>query len=131
MTLRRARLREPRRLDHGPQHVRADAGPRPDDGWKGWWGSNPPYHVPVFVLTHHARAPIVMEGGTTFYFVTDGIHAALKRARRRLRARMSGWAVVLPPSGSTSPQELIDELHLAISPCSWAEASTSSPASIR
>ena len=55
-------------------------GPWPDDGWKGWWGDNPPYHVPVFVLTHHARAPIAMEGGTTFHFVTDGIHAALERA---------------------------------------------------
>ena len=52
-------------------------GPWPDDGWKGWWGNVPPYHVPVFVLTHHARAPLTMEGGTTFHFVTDGIHAAL------------------------------------------------------
>src|SRR6188508_2553647 len=56
-------------------------GPWPDDKWKGWWGPNPPYHVPVFVLTHHPRAPIEMEGGTTFHFVTDGIHAALERAR--------------------------------------------------
>ncbi|HXJ68206.1 MAG TPA: dihydrofolate reductase, partial [Verrucomicrobiae bacterium] len=56
-------------------------GPWSDDGWKGWWGENPPYHVPVFVLTHHARAPLMMEGGTTFHFVTDGIHAALKRAK--------------------------------------------------
>ena len=53
----------------------------PDDSWKGWWGDNPPYHVPVFVLTHHARAPVAMEGGTTFHFVTDGIEAALKRAK--------------------------------------------------
>ena len=49
----------------------------PDESWKGWWGDNPPYHVPVFVLTHHARAPLAMEGGTTFHFVTDGIEAAL------------------------------------------------------
>ena len=56
-------------------------GPWPDDKWKGWWGPNPPYHVPVFVLTHHPRAPIEMEGGTTFHFVTDGIHAALERAK--------------------------------------------------
>ena len=56
-------------------------GPWSDDDWKGWWGANPPYHVPVFVLTHHARAPLVMEGGTTFHFVTDGIHAALERAK--------------------------------------------------
>ena len=53
----------------------------PDMNWKGWWGANPPYHVPVFILTHHARAPIQMEGGTTFYFVTGGIHEALERAR--------------------------------------------------
>ncbi len=56
-------------------------GPWPDESWKGWWGDTPPYHVPVFVLTHHARAPIVMNGGTTFHFVTDGIEAALQRAR--------------------------------------------------
>src|ERR1700732_1134864 len=52
----------------------------PDESWKGWWGDNPPYHTPVFVLTHHARAPVVMDGATTFYFVTDGIDAALERA---------------------------------------------------
>src|ERR1051325_5421850 len=56
-------------------------GPWPDESWRGWWGENPPYHVPVFVLTHHARAPLTMAGGTTFYFVTDGIHAALERAK--------------------------------------------------
>ena len=60
-------------------------GPWPDESWKGWWGDTPPYHVPVFVLTHHARAPIEMKGGTTFHFVTDGIEAALKRATRRRR----------------------------------------------
>src|SRR5688572_28600041 len=54
----------------------------PDDEWKGWWGPNPPYHVPVFVLTHHPRAPIEMEGGTTFHFVTEGIHAALDQAAK-------------------------------------------------
>ena len=53
----------------------------PDDKWKGWWGDDPPYHTPVFVLTHHPRASIEMEGGTTFHFFTDGIHEALKRAR--------------------------------------------------
>src|SRR5919109_3987269 len=57
-------------------------GPWPDDSWRGWWGENPPYHVPVFVLTHHARPPLKMEGGTVFHFVTDGIHAALERARK-------------------------------------------------
>jgi dihydrofolate reductase len=56
-------------------------GPWPDDNWRGWWGENPVYHRPVFVLTHHPRAPLVMEGGTTFYFVTGGIRVALDQAR--------------------------------------------------
>src|SRR3954470_16304613 len=56
-------------------------GPWPDDSWKGWWGDEPPYHVPVFVLTHHPRAPIAMKGGTEFRFVTGGVHAALEQAR--------------------------------------------------
>lgn len=55
-------------------------GPWPDESWKGWWGENPPYHVPVFVLTHHARAPLAMAGNTTFHFVTDGVQAAAQRA---------------------------------------------------
>ena len=91
-------------------------GPWPDDGWKGWWGQNPPYHVPVFVLTHHARPPITMEGGTTFHFVTDGIHAALERAR----AAAGGKDVRLGGGVATVRQYLaaglIDELHLVISP---------------
>jgi len=58
-------------------------GPWLDDQWKGWWGNNPPYHVPVFVLTHHPRASITMEGGTVFHFVTSGIHEALERASER------------------------------------------------
>ena len=69
-------------IDHGPQHVRPDprgVGPGTTTG-TGWWGENPPYHHPVFVLTHHARAPIEMEGGTTFHFVTDGIESALEQA---------------------------------------------------
>src|SRR3954466_14874262 len=56
-------------------------GPWPDESWRGWWGPNPPYHTPVFVPTHHAGAPLEMEGGTVFHFVTEGIHAALERAR--------------------------------------------------
>src|SRR6476646_11937677 len=56
-------------------------GPWPDDSWKGWWGEEPPYHTPVFVLTHHARAPLAMKGGTTFYFVTDGAESALQQAK--------------------------------------------------
>ncbi|MER8783002.1 dihydrofolate reductase family protein [Mesorhizobium sp. M0437] len=88
----------------------------PDDSWKGWWGDNPPYHVPVFVLTHHARDPIVMEGGTTFYFVTDGIHPALEKAK----AVADGKDIRLGGGVSTIRQylkeKLIDEMHLAISP---------------
>jgi len=91
-------------------------GPWPDDGWKGWWGQNPPYHVPVFVLTHHARAPLTMEGGTTFHFVTDGVHAALDRAR----AAALGKDVRLGGGVATIRQYLaaglIDELHLVLSP---------------
>jgi dihydrofolate reductase len=91
-------------------------GPWTDDGWKGWWGSNPPYHVPVFVLTHHARAPITMEGGTTFHFVTDGMHAALKRATEAA----DGKDVRIGGGVATIRQYLvaglIDEIHLAISP---------------
>ena len=95
----------------GPQR-----GPWPDDGWKGWWGANPPYHVPVFVLTHHARAPLEMEGGTTFHFVTDGIHAALARAREAARGadvRLGGGVAAVRQYLAAG---LIDELHLAISP---------------
>lgn len=87
-----------------------------DDGWKGWWGPNPPYHVPVFVLTHHARAPLTMEGGTTFHFVTDGIHAALARAKEAAQGkdvRLGGGAATIRQYLSA---KLIDELHLAISP---------------
>jgi dihydrofolate reductase len=88
----------------------------PDDSWKGWWGDNPPYHAPTFVLTHHTREPIVMEGGTTFHFVTDGIHAALERARDAAGAR----DVKIGGGVSTVRQYLqaglIDELHFAFSP---------------
>lgn len=91
-------------------------GPWPDDNWKGWWGDNPPYHVPVFVLTHHPREPLVMQGGTTFYFVTDGIHGALDRAR----AAANGKDVRLGGGVATIREYLraglIDEMHLAISP---------------
>jgi dihydrofolate reductase len=91
-------------------------GPWPDDSWKGWWGDTPPYHVPVFVLTHHPRASIVMNGGTTFHFVTDGIEAALERAA----AAADGRDIRLGGGVATIRQYLraglIDELHLAISP---------------
>ena len=91
-------------------------GPWVDDGWNGWWGANPPYHVPVFVLTHHPRAPIEMEGGTTFFFVTDGIHAALRHAREAARGmdvRLGGGVATVRQFLSA---RLIDELHLAIAP---------------
>ncbi|MER8484711.1 dihydrofolate reductase family protein [Mesorhizobium sp. M1322] len=88
----------------------------PDESWKGWWGDNPPYHVPVFVLTHYPRDPIVMEGGTTFYFVTDGIHSALEKAK----AAADGKDVRLGGGVATIQQylreKLIDDMHLAISP---------------
>jgi dihydrofolate reductase len=91
-------------------------GPWPDESWKGWWGDNPPYHTPVFVLTHHARAPIPMHGGTTFHFVTEGIHAALEQAK----AAAQGKDIRLGGGAATVRQflraGLIDELHLAISP---------------
>jgi len=88
----------------------------PDESWKGWWGEEPPYHVPVFVLTHHARAPLEMKGGTTFSFVTDGIDSALKRARDAAGSK----DVRIGGGVATIRQYLvagtIDEMHLAISP---------------
>jgi dihydrofolate reductase len=88
----------------------------PDDKWKGWWGDNPPYHVPVFVLTHHARPSIEMEGGTTFHFVTGGIREALDRARQAAAGkdvRIGGGADTIK---QYLREGLIDELHIAISP---------------
>jgi dihydrofolate reductase len=91
-------------------------GPWTDMSWKGWWGDSPPYHVPVFVLTHHARPPIEMQGGTTFRFVTEGIHEALDRARNAA----AGKDVRIGGGANTIRQYLreglIDELHIAISP---------------
>jgi dihydrofolate reductase len=91
-------------------------GPWPDDSWKGWWGDNPVYHCPVFVLTHHARPPLAMEGGTTFHFVTDGIEAALDRARRA-----AGGADVRVGGGVATIRQylqarLIDHMEIAVSP---------------
>lgn len=91
-------------------------GPWPDEQWKGWWGDNPPYHVPVFVLTRHPRKSITMEGGTTFHFVTDGIEAALKRAREAAAdrdVRVGGGVATIQ---QYLRKKLIDELHFAISP---------------
>jgi dihydrofolate reductase len=91
-------------------------GPWPDDGWKGWWGEEPPYHTPVFVLTHHPRPPLRMKGGTEFRFVTEGIHAALEQAV----AAAAGRDVRLGGGVATIRQYLsaglVDELHLAVRP---------------
>ena len=91
-------------------------GPWPDETWKGWWGDDPPYHVPAFVLTHHARDPIEMKGGTTFHFVTDGIHSALARAREAA----GGKDVRVGGGVSTIRQYiqagLVDEINLSVSP---------------
>ena len=91
-------------------------GPWPDEEWKGWWGPNPPYHVPTFVLTHHARPPVAMEGGTTFQFVTDGIHAALRRASEAAGGkdvRLGGGVATIRQYLTAG---LVDEMHLAVSP---------------
>lgn len=91
-------------------------GPWPDDEWKGWWGEEPPYHVPVFVLTHHPRAPLEMKGGTTFYFVTDGIESAYAQARQAANGkdvRLGGGAATIREYLRAG---LVDEMHLAISP---------------
>ena len=87
-------------------------GPWPDDEWKGWWGANPPSHVPVFVLTHHARPPLEMEGGTVFHFVTEGIEAALDQARAAARGkdvRIGGGAATIRQYLQAG---LLDEMHL-------------------
>ena len=91
-------------------------GPWPDHSWKGWWGDNPPYHVPVFVLTHHPRPAIEMEGGTVFHFVSDGIDAALQRAKEVAGdkdVRIGGGVSVVRQYLQAG---LLDELHLAVSP---------------
>jgi len=91
-------------------------GPWPDDAWKGWWGDNPPYHTPVFVLTHHARPSITMDGGTTFHFVTGGIREALACARDEAKdqdVRLGGGVATIRQYLEAG---LVDEMHLAIAP---------------
>ncbi len=91
-------------------------GPWPDESWRGWWGEEPPYHTPVFVLTHHRRAPIPMKGGTEFRFVTEGIERALAQAREAAGdkdVRIGGGVATIRQYLSA---RLIDEMHLAISP---------------
>lgn len=88
----------------------------PDESWRGWWGEEPPYRVPVFVLTHHPRAPLEMAGGTTFHFVTGGIHEALERAREA-----AGGRDIRLGGGAATVREylragLVDDLHLALRP---------------
>jgi dihydrofolate reductase len=88
----------------------------PDDAWKGWWGDNPPYHTPVFVLTNHPRASIEMDGGTTFHFVTEGIGTALERAVEAANGqdvRLGGGVATIR---QYLREGLIDEMHLAIAP---------------
>jgi dihydrofolate reductase len=87
-----------------------------DDDWKGWWGDDPPFHVPVFVLTHHPRAPLAMSGGTTFHFIVDGIHAALQQAAAAARGqdvRLGGGVATIQ---EYLRERLVDEMHLAIAP---------------
>jgi dihydrofolate reductase len=91
-------------------------GPWPDASWKGWWGDNPPYHTPVFVLTHHAREPLAMEGATTFHFVTGGIHEALERAVDAAKGkdvRLGGGVATIRQYLQAG---LVDEMHVAIAP---------------
>lgn len=96
-------------------------GPWLDESWKGWWGDTPPYHTPVFVLTHHARAPLEMDGGTTFYFETEGAHSALEHAQEAA----AGKDVRIGGGVSTIRQYLaagaIDEMHLALAPVLMGE----------
>ena len=91
-------------------------GPWPDQEWKGWWGDNPPYHAPTFVLTHHARQPLIMEGGTSFHFVTAGIEEALRLAREA-----AGTKDVKIGGGVATVRQylqagLVDSIHLAVGP---------------
>jgi dihydrofolate reductase len=91
-------------------------GPWAGDSWKGWWGDNPPYHMPVFVLTHHPRPPLTMEGGTTFHFVSEGPDAALKQAKEAANGkdvRIGGGVSVIRQYLAA---DQIDEMHLAVSP---------------
>ena len=101
---------------HGRNMFGPVRGPWPDEEWRGWWGDEPPYQVQTFVLTHHAREPLVMKGGTTFHFVTDGIHSALEQAKAAagdLDVRIGGGPATIRQYLSAG---LIDELHLALRP---------------
>ena len=91
-------------------------GPWPDDSWKGWWGDNPPYHVPVFVLTHHPRQSVSMAGGTVFHFVTDGIESALRQAKEAAQGkhvRLGGGVATVK---EYLRARLVNDMHLAVAP---------------
>ncbi len=99
----------------------------PDTKWKGWWGDNPPYHAPTFVLTHYPRDPVVMEGGTVFHFVTDGIEAALERARSAAgdkNVRIGGGVSTVRQYLQAG---LVEEIHLAISPVVFGQGEAMFP----
>ena len=91
-------------------------GPWPNETWRGWWGENPPYHVPVFVLTHHPRPPLAMEGGTTFHFVSDGIEAALVRAKEVAAGRDVRLGGGVAAVRQYLKARLVDEMHFVVSP---------------
>jgi dihydrofolate reductase len=91
-------------------------GPWPDHDWKGWWGPNPPFHAPVFVLTHHPRPSLEMEGGTTFHFVTGGIEAALHQAKAAAAGRDIRLGGGVATVRAYLEKGLVDEMHLAVSP---------------
>jgi dihydrofolate reductase len=91
-------------------------GPWPDESWKGWWGDEPPYHVPTFVLTHYPRAPLAMKGGTTFHFVTDGVHAALERAKAAAGARDVRIGGGVATIRQFLEARLVDDVHIALRP---------------
>lgn len=91
-------------------------GPWPDENWRGWWGEEPPYHTPVFVLTHHPRSPLQMQGGTEFRFITGGIHAALEQAREAAGDRDIRLGGGVATIRQYLREALIDDLHLVISP---------------
>ena len=105
-------------------------GPWPDDSWTGWWGEEPPYHVPVFVLTHHPREPLEMEGGTTFHFVTDGIRSALERAKEPRTTKTFESAEASPRFNSIFAPGSSTRCTLPSAPSLWAPVKTSSPTSI-
>lgn len=96
-------------------------GPWPNEEWKGWWGENPPYHTDVFVLTHHARKPLTMEGGTTFHFVTDGIRSALEQAKKAAKGKDVRVGGGVDTIRQYLKEGLIDEMHLAVSPALLGE----------